>query len=286
MKDRMRFLVAGADGVLGRELVQSLHRRGIPVLGLGYRKPGHLSGLEDKLLKFIPCDVRQTEQLKGICDGIDVVISTIGITRLKANLTHMDVDYQGNLNLLNEARRSKVGKFVFISPAGVEKGHRYVPLMKAKYLFEEALKNSGINWLIFRSGGFFNDLAEFGKTARKGPLYVIGKGSSRFTPIDVKDLAEVMIEDSLTMNNKVIEVGGPEDLSWQEICEHCFAVSRSRVRIIRIPAWICKSVVWFIKPFSPKNFAMGRLLVFTSTVDLPTAKRGTLRFRDYLKKHT
>lgn len=214
---KIRVLVAGAGGVLGREIVNSLFRRGIEVVGLGYRE-SEFKGIEDKLVKALCRDVTKPEQLKGICKNVDIVISTIGITRIKAKLTHMDVDYQGNLNLLREAKQNEVEKFVFISPAGVEKGHKSVPLFKAKYLFEEELKQSGINWLIFRSGGFFKDLAEMGKIAQKGIMFIVGKGNNKFTPIDVKELAEIMAEDTLNIDNRVIDVGGPQDLSWREIC--------------------------------------------------------------------
>jgi nucleoside-diphosphate-sugar epimerase len=48
------------------------------------------------------------DTLKGICDGIDVVISSIGITRQKDGLKYMDVDYQGNKNLLDLVKRNNV----------------------------------------------------------------------------------------------------------------------------------------------------------------------------------
>jgi dTDP-4-dehydrorhamnose reductase len=278
----VRILAAGAGGVLGRELVTVLHRKKIEVVGLGYEEC-EFNGLAGKLHKALYCDVTKPETIKGVCKGIDIVISTIGITRIKSNLTHMGVDYRGNLNLLEEARRGGVKKFVFISPAGVDKGHRYVPLFKAKYLFEEALKKSGIDWLIFRSGGFFNDLAKMGKMAQKGSIFIVGRGTNKFTPIDVKELAEIMVEDTLTMSNRVVEVGGPQDLSWKDICNCCFAAFNKRPRIISVPAWLCKIIALFIRPFSKRYHAMARLIIFTSTRDLPTLKRGKLNFFDYLE---
>ena len=49
--------------------------------------------------------------LKGCRSGIDTVISTLGITRQKDGLTYLDVDYQANLNLLNEACESGSSTF-------------------------------------------------------------------------------------------------------------------------------------------------------------------------------
>ena len=222
------------------------------------------------------------EQLAGICKGMEQVVSCIGITRIKGNLTHETVDYQGNLNLLEEAKRSGVSKFGFISPAGTELGYGHAPLVDAKYRFEQALQASSVPWVIFRSGGFFPDVAEMLKLAAKGPLYAIGKGDSRSTPVHVPDLAAVMLAEMARQTNAVVGVGGPEDLTWRETCEACFAALGQPPRISYAPVWLCKLALALIRPFSYRYWAMGRLLLFMSTHDVCTPKRGTLKLRDYL----
>lgn len=280
-EEKQKVLIAGAGGILGREIVNALSAKGVDIIGLGYSE-AEFKGIRNKLVKAITCDVTKPGELKGACLGADILVSVIGITRIKNNLTHMDVDYQGNLNLLKEAIMSGVKKFVFISPAGVDRGYRYVPLFEAKYLFEEELKRSGIDWLIFRSGGFFSDLFEMGKMAQKGRMFIIGRGDRKFTPVDVRDLAEIMAEDTLRINNSMVEVGGPEDLTWKDICNRCFIASGKKPRIIFVPVWMCKFVSSILRPFSRRYHAMARLLIFTSTHDLTTASRGKRRFIDYL----
>ena len=71
----------------------------------------------------------------------------MGITRFKGRLTHEDVDFRGNLNLLREAGKSRVGKFGFISPAGTPEGRREAPLLAAKHRFETALRASEVPWV-------------------------------------------------------------------------------------------------------------------------------------------
>ena len=53
---------------------------------------------------MLEAQVTQPETLKGVCKNIDVVISTVGITRHKDGLTYMDVDFQSNVNLIEEAK--------------------------------------------------------------------------------------------------------------------------------------------------------------------------------------
>ena len=277
----MNLLIAGAGGVLGRELVRQALSRGDHVAALVLRK-GELRVIEHPRLRIIEADVTKPEQLAGICKGLEQVISCIGITRLKGNLTHEIVDYRGNLNLLEEAKRSGVTKFGFISPAGTELGYGHAPLVDAKYRFEQALQSSGVPWVLFRSGGFFPDLAEMKALAAKSPLYAIGKGASRSTPVHIPDLAAIMLDEMGKQQNAVVGVGGPEDLSWRETCEICFAVQGLPPRIQSAPVWLCKLALALIRPFSYRYWAMGRLLLFMSTHDVCTPQRGTVKLRDYL----
>lgn len=277
----MNLLVAGAGGVLGRELVRQALARGDHVAALVLRK-GELRVIEHPRLRIIEADVVKPEQLAGICKGMEQVVSCIGITRLRGKLTHEIVDYQGNLNLLEEARRAGVAKFGFISPAGTELGYGHAPLVDAKYRFERALQASGVPWVIFRSGGFFPDIAEMLKLAAKGPLYAIGDGGSRSTPVHIPDLAAVMLEEMGRQTNAVVGVGGPEDLTWRETCEACFAALGQPPRMSYAPVWLCKLALALLRPFSYRNWAMGKLLLFMSIHDVPTPKRGTVALRDYL----
>ena len=277
----MNVLIAGAGGVLGHELVRKCLARGDYVAALVLRS-GEMRVIEHPHLRIIEADVTKPEQLAGICKGLQQVISCIGITRLKGKITHDDVDYRGNLNLLEEAKRSGVERFGFISPAGTDVGWNQAPLLNAKYRFEQALRASGLAWLIVRSGGFFPDIAEMKKLAAKGPLYAIGKGDSRSTPIHIPDLAALMLAEMEKTPNAVVEVGGPEDLTWRETCALCFETQGLPVRIQSAPVWLCRLILALLKPFSYRHWAMGRLLLFMSTHDVRTPKRGTVTLRDYL----
>ena len=279
----MNLLVAGAGGALGRELIRQALERGDSVLALVLNRR-ELQGTEHPRLQIREADVTQPRQLDGLCQGQQQVISCIGITRIKGNLTHDAVDYQGNLNLLEEAQRAGVQRFGFISPAGTDLGRDSAPLLNAKYRFEQALRASGVPWVVFRSGGFFPDLAEMKKLAARGPLYAIGKGDSRSTPIHVPDLAAIMLGEMSKQTNVQIDVGGPQDLTWRETCALCFETQGLPVRIQSAPVWLCKGILALLRPFSYRYYAMGRLLLFMSTHDVCTPHRGTLSLRDYLSR--
>ena len=279
----MNILIAGAGGVLGRELVRQSLARGDHVAALVLRK-GELRVIEHPRLRIVEADVTQPAQLDGICNGLEHVVSCIGITRIKGHLTHEVVDYRGNANLLAEAKKSGVAKFAFISPAGTGMGFGHAPLVDAKFRFEQTLRSSGVPWIVFRSGGFFPDLAEMKNLAAKGPLYAIGNGDSRSTPVHVPDLAAIMLAEMDRQTNALVEVGGPEDLTWRETCALCFETQGLPVRIQCAPVWLCRLALAAIRPFSYRHWAMGKLLLFMSTHDVCTPRRGTTRLRDFLSR--
>src|SRR5262245_25595109 len=59
-------------------------------------------------------EVTRPETLRGLCDGIEVVFSSIGITRQAGKASYTQVDYQGNKNLLDLALAASVRKFVYV----------------------------------------------------------------------------------------------------------------------------------------------------------------------------
>ena len=278
-------LIAGVGGVLGRELVDAFVRKGIHPVGLALSDQ-EFSGLDEKVSSKIIADVTRPATIDGVCVGIDILVSVIGITRMRGAATHMDVDYQGNMNLLAEAKRSGVKKFVFISPAGTDLGARQgVPLMEAKFKFEEELKKSGLSWVIVRSSGFMRDFAEMAKAAEKGRMFIIGDGKVACTPIEVGELASFMAEDTLNCANTYTSVGGPQHMTWLQICDACFKVWNKPVQISSIPVWICRLALGVIRPFSFQYYALGKLLVFFSVAGIPMERRGKIDLDTYLQHY-
>ena len=108
----MKVVLAGAYGNLGADVFRSLIAKGHEVIALdmAQRDIGIDSGF-----KFIKIDVTDPKTLEGVCDGADALITTVGLTKGSATISNYDIDYQGNLNLLAEAKKAGIKKFVYIS---------------------------------------------------------------------------------------------------------------------------------------------------------------------------
>ncbi len=255
-----RILVAGATGYLGGFVAWEFKDRGWFVRALA-RTPEKLDHLTDSVDEVIQGQVTRPETLDGVCDGMDVVFSSVGITRQKDGLTFWDVDYQGNKNLLETALQAGVQKFIYISVFnGPQLPH--LDIVRAHEEFVELLKGSGIDYTVVRPTGYFSDLGELLDMARKGRVYLFGDGRSRMNPIHGADLA-VSCADAVDQSNTEIDVGGPQTLTWEEMAGLAFEALRRPVRITRIPGWMMGLVVWLVRLF---NRHQGELMAFFATM--------------------
>lgn len=240
-------LLAGATGYLGRHLLKELMEKKNQVVAI-VRKPNQLENPNEYYLEIKQAEVTMPESLRDICKGIDTVISTIGITRQKDGLTYMDVDYQANMNLLEEAIKCDVKHFVYISAINGNK-YRHLKILEAKEKFVDALKCSGLNYTIVRPNGFFSDMKDFLGMAKSGRIYLFGNGNQRFNPIHGQDLAREIVANLDVLNNE-IAIGGPDILSLNEISMLALDALNKPIRITHLPDWIRRTVIWTLRTFT------------------------------------
>jgi len=251
-----RVLVAGATGYLGGFVARELEARGHFVRALA-RKPDKLEAMEDSLDEVVLAEVTRPETLEHVCDGIDVVFSSVGITRQKDGVTFQDVDYQGNKNLLDVALRAGVQKFVYVSVLdGPELVH--FDIVRAHEEFVAALQASGMDYAVVRPTGFFSDMGEYLEMARRGRVFLIGSGWNLINPIHGADLA-VTCADAVEGGPREIDVGGPEVLTHRDIAELALKSLGKRRRVSSLPVWLARLAVALTRLFDRQR---GELLAF------------------------
>ena len=111
-------LLAGAAGGLGRHVLQEVRRRGYHVRALVNRTPLHQPPDD---IDIHQADANDAGQLRGACDGAQVMISALGASVLpdfkKGRRSYSAVDTVANRNLITAAQAAGVRKFIYVSVA-------------------------------------------------------------------------------------------------------------------------------------------------------------------------
>jgi len=281
-KERIRMknvLLAGVTGYLGSYIAKELQERDFTIRAIA-RNTKRLKEKNIEVNEIVKAELTQPDSIKGCCNNIDVVISTIGITRQKDGLTYMDVDYQVNMYLLREAQESGVKKFIYVSVLNGE-NLRHLKICDAKEMFVEQLKKSGMDYCIIRPNGFFSDMTEFYSMAKKGRVYLFGNGELKANPIHGEDLAAVCV-DAMENADQEIKAGGPETHTYNEIAEIAFEVIGIKPKITHIPNWVRAAILKMVRIFTgSKVYGPIEFFLTVMAIDMLAPEYGNYRLKGY-----
>jgi uncharacterized protein YbjT (DUF2867 family) len=277
-------LLAGATGHLGRLVAQELKAQGYTIQAIA-RQPSKLAELN--LDKVIGADLTTSSSLQDSCKDIDAVISCAGASMNVGNFSDKksfyEVDYQGNLNLLNEAKKSSVQKFVYVSLAGAE-GLRHVEYADAHEKFVDALKTSGLAYSVVRPTGFFSFLLELLGFAKRGFGVSIGDGSCKTNPIHEADVARACVE-ALESSEAEITVGGPDVLTRKETSLLAFEALGKKPRLMTVSPAVFKGLIAPLKLSNKRIYALMDFGIAVTQIDCVAPTYGTRHLRDYFATH-
>lgn len=272
-----RVLIAGATGYLGGFLLAEAEKRGHAVRALT-RSEAKLSRTRASVADVFVGEVTRPETLHGVAQGVDVVISAIGITRQRDGLSYEEVDYGGNANLLREAVKSGVRKFIYVSVLNPEQ-MADLKIVQAKERFVRELRSSGLDCTVIRPNGYFSDMLAFLKMARSGRVFLFGRGEFLINPISGRDVATRCL-DAIDLDDPELSFGGPSTLTHREIAHEAFDALGTRPRVTCIPVACARALLWLARAFAPAR--VYGPLEFTLTVTT-TDMVGPSSGRDSLK---
>ncbi len=276
----MKVVLAGAFGHLGEDILRSLVKAGHEVVAadLFVREIEGLTGF-----KPVQADLSKPEAVKGLCEGADAVITTVGLTKASATVTAYDVDFGANKNLVDEAVRAGVKNFAYVSVLKADKAPD-VPMLDAKAKLEEYLKKSGLTWVIFRPTGYFYDIAKvFMPMIEKGKVTLLGKKPVHANVVDTPDFAEFIVAH-MTDANKTYDVGGKETYSYEELAKMFFAAAGKEPQISYAPTWLFDVLAWVNKLKKNGKDAIIKFSKWTLTEEMVgDTKVGDASFAEYIK---
>ncbi|WKN30041.1 NAD(P)H-binding protein [Porifericola rhodea] len=279
-----KILIAGASGVLGREVLSQIHQSGQYWVRAHIRDETKREEILPYCDEIVLADARYPEQLSGICDDIDIVFSTIGMSISMFAVepgNFVDVDFKGNLNLLEEAKKAKVPRFVYTSIYASESSPR---LMQgwSQEMFAQNLMHTNISHTVIKPVGMFTGLNDLIIMAKAGFLITPGSGKYKTNPIHPQDLAQFCVEQ-LESGPSVVEVGGPEVHTRNEVMD-TVAEAMDVKLTVNIPEWIVRPGLLLIRLFSKNLYDKLSYFTYITTHDMVAPAYGKHTFEEYLKE--
>lgn len=145
-KHQSHWLVTGAAGFIGSNLVESLLRLGQKVTGLDNLATGHLHNLTQieqlvgpdawRNFRFIKGDIESAEDCANACEGVDYVLHEAALGSVSRSIedpirTNAS-NITGFLNMLVAARDAKVKRFVYAASSSTYGDHPALPKVESQ----------------------------------------------------------------------------------------------------------------------------------------------------------
>jgi uncharacterized protein YbjT (DUF2867 family) len=291
-------LVVGATGQVGSEVVRQLSERGQHVRAF-VRADSNTEPIERlPNVELVVGDLFDPASVERAVDGCEHVIATANGIAPRRRRDHSRLERLAYPPLFGAALGAGVARFVLLS--SVVPGHDELPMQRDKRVAEAHLAASGLEYAIVRPGAFMDGwLALVGssiplrgepsatlrrdfwfmKTYRRfagrtiedrGTMMVNGGPDLRTSFISVRDVASILIACTThdRARNAIIEVGGPEALSWREVADIYGQILGREVRIQTSPAGLLRVVSKLLAPFSPAAASLLALNVALAEADM------------------
>jgi uncharacterized protein YbjT (DUF2867 family) len=266
-------LVAGASGRLGSLVVSEFAARGHRVRALvrtasSYRPPDGFP------VEVAEGDVRDAAAVSRAVVGVDRVVSAVHGMLGRSVHSLEDVDIAGNRNLIDAAVHHGSERFVLLSMHGASGSHA-LEMARAKHHAEEALNASPLDGLIVRPTAFLETWLDV--TAGPGPRpLILGRGRNPINFVSVRDVASVIVQSALGTVHGILEIGGPDDLTLEQLARALLDAGVRTGTPRRIPRTALRFTGWAARRIRPDVARLARSAVGLDTDDL-TAGEGDAR---------
>jgi len=187
---------------------------------------------------FANGDLKDPESLRSACHGITNVISTASLTFSRQNGDSIQtVDLEGQLSLIDAARKTGVSHFTFVSIP--RSPVRESPRTRAKYRVEQEICQAGIPYTILAANYFMevwlSPIIGFDYPNHKAIIF--GDGRQLISWVSYQDVAEFSVSAARaeSAHNRILEVGGPEDLSPSEVITIFEVTGGTRFDVQHVP---------------------------------------------------
>jgi len=261
-------LVVGATGQLGHVIARKLLAAGRPVRALA-RSHDKLAALAAEGAETLAVDLLDLPRLTDACRGVSQIVATANNNMGSGSTSPARVDVKAYQHLCAAARNADAGRLIFVSFRGAA-AHESVDIFRIKWQIEELIRASGLPYVILRPTAFMDIWVHevFAPGIRKsGVATVFGDGTGVSNYIAVDDVAEfaVRIVAREDVRDEVVEVGGPSDLSLEDLVTRITQWLGTSGKRRHLPVALMRTLMPLIRPFSETTARMISLGHYAAT---------------------
>ena len=250
-------LVTGGTGFVGSNLVRRLRKADIAVRSIA-RSPGKAQALKDIGVDVVEGDVTNKILLEKAAEGCERVVHLVGIIQQTPEATFRSVHVEGTRNVLEAARKAGARHFFFQSALGTRPGAKS-EYHKTKWEAEELVRASGIPYTVLRPSLIYGPGDQFtirlSEMIRLSPILpIIGSGKSRVQPIYIEDVVTCIVKavTSDSFYNEMYEVGGPEQLTYEEVTVAIARAMDVKRPAVHMPLFLVKNAARILESVLPR----------------------------------
>ncbi len=250
--------ISGGSGFIGSHSVKRLVAAGHKLRLLTCRGQGLATGFPEDRVEYIPGGITRSRSLEEKMEGCDIAINFVGIIAEVRGATFERVHVDGVANLLEEAKRAGVKRFIHISALGTSESPAS-EYFRTKWEAEQLIKASGIPCVILRPSLVFGPEDKFFNMLKPviySPIIpVVGTGQTKFQPIWVEDIASCVVrsvEDEKPLNG-VWEIAGPQQYTFDDLLDQMAGALNISPRLkVHIPAGCVRPFAALAEALLPK----------------------------------
>lgn len=237
----MKILVTGGTGVVGTGTVTELLRRGHVVVLASRHATAEVRQWPTGVIAH-QCDVADAESVRGAADGCEAVLHITGIVEESPpDATFARVNVGGTRNMIHEAARAGVQRFVFVSSLGANRGAS--AYHQSKREAESIVRAYDGAWTICRPGNVYGpgdeQISVLLRMVRGASPVVptIGEGDQPFQPLWWEDAAIALadVAERSDLSGRELDLAGDEITSQNDLLARFSTITGRDIHGVAIP---------------------------------------------------
>jgi len=257
-------LVTGATGFVGRAVVRELCARGLRpvclVRSAEKLRRQHPELGSDRMTPIVG-GLRDAKALREAARLSQAAIHLVGIivARPLRGQTFHAIHVGGTRAVLDALGDAGIRRYTHMSALGT-RADAVATYHRTKWEAEERVRDSGLDWTIFRPSLIHGPDGEFMQLIKRFVCGLVppvipyfGTGQAKLQPVSVKDVAHCFVQSLLQPDTigKTLPLGGPRAYTWIELYNACRALMPGARRwkpLISQPVPVAKAIAILGQP--------------------------------------